>query len=51
VEEAIRVAEQVATMAVRGLLKRPSEIGQIRAQAARFDDAAVALNLSERPPD
>lgn len=42
-EEAIRVGEQVATLAVRGLLKRPSEIDRIRAQASAFDDAAVAL--------
>lgn len=41
-EEAIRVGEQVATLAVRGLLKRPSEIDRIRAQASVFDDAAVA---------
>jgi AcrR family transcriptional regulator len=44
-EEAIRVGEQVATIAVRGLLKRPSEIGRITAQAAQFDDAAVALRV------
>lgn len=43
VAEAIRVAEQVAVIAVRGLLKRPSEIGRISSQAAQFDDAAVAL--------
>lgn len=45
-EEAIRVGEQVATIAVRGLLKRPSEIGRITAQAAQFDDAAIALRVS-----
>jgi hypothetical protein len=44
-EEAIRVGEQVATIAVRGLLKRPSEIGRITAQAAQFDDAAIALRV------
>lgn len=38
VAEAMRVAEQVAIMSVRGLLKRPSEIGRITAQAAQFDD-------------
>jgi AcrR family transcriptional regulator len=43
VAEAIRVGEQVAVIAVRGLLKRPSEIGRITAQAAQFDDAAVAI--------
>ncbi len=47
VTEAVRVAEQVATIAVRGLLKRPSEIGRISAQAAQFDDAAVALKVSQ----
>lgn len=51
VEEAIRVGEQVATIAVRGLLKRPSEIARITSQAAQFDDAAIAIGLSERPPD
>jgi AcrR family transcriptional regulator len=40
--EAIRVGEQVAIMAVRGLLKRPSEITRITATAAQFDDAEVA---------
>lgn len=47
VTEAVRVAEQVATIAVRGLLKRPSEISRISAQAAQFDDAAVALKVSQ----
>ncbi len=42
-EEAIRVGEQVAVIAVRGLLKRPGEITKITAQAAVFDDAAAAL--------
>ena len=42
VAEAVRVAEQVAIISVRGLLKRPSEIGRISAVAAQFDDAAVA---------
>jgi hypothetical protein len=46
-EEAIRVGEQVATLSVRGLLKRPSEIGRITAQAAAFDDAAVAMRVNE----
>jgi hypothetical protein len=41
--DAVRVGEQVATLAVRGLLKRPSEIDRIRTQAAAFDDVAVAL--------
>jgi AcrR family transcriptional regulator len=50
VEEAIRVGEQVATIAIRGLLKRPSEITRIAAQAAAFDDAAVALRVNG-PPD
>ncbi|MDT5326681.1 MAG: hypothetical protein QOF25_3833 [Mycobacterium sp.] len=49
VEEAIRVGEQVAIIAVRGLLKRPSEIERIRAQAAQFDDAAVALHIAQPP--
>ncbi|WP_231750934.1 TetR/AcrR family transcriptional regulator [Mycobacterium sp. NAZ190054] len=42
-EEAVRVGEQVATIAIRGLLKRPTEISRIAAQAAAFDDAATAL--------
>jgi AcrR family transcriptional regulator len=46
-EEAIRVGEQVATLSVRGLLKRPSEIGRITAQAAAFDDSAVAMRVNE----
>lgn len=41
--DAVRVGEQVATLAVRGLLKRPSDIDRIRAQAGAFDDLAVAL--------
>ncbi len=43
VEEAIRVAEQVAVISVRGLLKRPSDIARITAQAAQFDDLALVL--------
>ncbi|HYO00801.1 MAG TPA: hypothetical protein VET27_02400 [Mycobacterium sp.] len=50
VGEAIRVGEQVAIIAVRGLLKRPSEITRISAQAAAFDDVAVALQVT-RPRD
>jgi AcrR family transcriptional regulator len=42
-QEALRVGEQVATLAVRSLLKRPSEIAKIAALAATFDDAAIAL--------
>jgi AcrR family transcriptional regulator len=44
VDEAIRVAEQVAVISVRGLLKRPSEITRITAQAAQFDDVGLVLN-------
>jgi AcrR family transcriptional regulator len=51
VAEAIRVAEQVAIISVRGLLKRPSEIGRISSQAAQFDDAAVALRASQTPSE
>jgi len=51
VEEAIRVGEQVAIIAVRGLLKRPSEIERIRVQAAQFDDAAVARQIAVPPSD
>ena len=40
---AVRVGEQVATLAVRGLLKRPGDIERIRAQAGAFDDLAAAL--------
>ncbi|MBJ7338885.1 TetR/AcrR family transcriptional regulator [Mycolicibacterium sp.] len=47
VEDAIRVGEQVAIIAVRGLLKRPSDIARISAQAAAFDDAAVALRVNQ----
>ena len=50
-EEAIRVGEQVATIAVRGLLKRPSEIARISSQAAQFDDASIALRVSRPQPD
>lgn len=49
VEEANRVGEQVATIAVRGLLKRPSEITRIAALAATFDDAEVALRVGQQP--
>lgn len=41
--DAVRVGEQVATLAVRGLLKRPGDVDRIRAQAGAFDDLAVAL--------
>ncbi|MCW2687140.1 MAG: transcriptional regulator [Mycobacterium sp.] len=51
VEEAIRVAEQVAVIAVRGLLKRPSEIARVSTQAAQFDDAKLALRVSQSEPD
>jgi AcrR family transcriptional regulator len=51
VEEAIRVGEQVAIIAVRGLLKRPSEITRITAQAGQFDDAAIAIRVSQPQPD
>jgi AcrR family transcriptional regulator len=47
VGEAIRVGEQVATISVRGLLKRPTQIHRISAQAAQFDDAAVALRVNQ----
>jgi hypothetical protein len=50
-EEAIRVGEQVAIIAVRGLLKRPSEIARISSQAAQFDDASIALRVSRPQPD
>ncbi|WP_431236597.1 TetR/AcrR family transcriptional regulator [Mycolicibacterium aichiense] len=50
VAEAVRVAEQVAIISVRGLLKRPSEIGRISTQAAQFDDTAVALSGSQASP-
>ena len=43
VDEAIRVAEQVAVISVRGLLKRPSEITRITAQAAQFDDVGLVM--------
>lgn len=48
VAEAVRVAEQVAVIAVRGLLKRPSDIVRVTAQAARFGDADLALRVSHR---
>jgi AcrR family transcriptional regulator len=51
VEEAIRVGEQVAVIAVRGLLKRPSEISRISLQAGQFDDSAIALRGSQTRPD
>jgi len=51
VEEAIRVGEQVAIIAVRGLLKRPSEITRISSQAGQFDDATIALRVSRPQPE
>lgn len=45
--EAVRVAEQVATIAVRGLLKRPGDIVRISSQAGQFDDVAVALRAGQ----
>jgi AcrR family transcriptional regulator len=51
VEEAIRVGEQVAVIAVRGLLKRPSEITRITTQAAQFDDASIALRVTRPQPE
>ncbi|MCV7346209.1 TetR/AcrR family transcriptional regulator [Mycolicibacterium rhodesiae] len=51
VTEAVRVAEQVAIISVRGLLKRPSEIGRISAQAANFDDAALVLKVVHSQAD
>jgi AcrR family transcriptional regulator len=47
-DEAIRVGEQVAIIAVRGLLRRPSEITRISAQAAQFDDASIALRVTRQ---
>jgi AcrR family transcriptional regulator len=49
--EAIRVAEQVAFISVRGLLRRPSDIARISTQAARFDDATVALRVGQSRPN
>ena len=49
-QEAIRVAEQVAVIAVRSLLKRPSDITRVSAQAAQFDDVALALRVNGRQP-
>ncbi|MGE0221404.1 TetR/AcrR family transcriptional regulator [Mycolicibacterium sp.] len=46
-DEAVRIAEQVAILSVRGLLKRPSEITRISARAARFDDAAFAARACQ----
>jgi AcrR family transcriptional regulator len=51
VQEAVRVGEQVATISVRGLLKRPSEIARICAQAAQFDDVATAHRVNQPQPD
>jgi AcrR family transcriptional regulator len=51
VDEAIRVAEQVAVIAVRGLLKRPSDISRVSAQAAQFGDTELALRVSQRESD
>jgi AcrR family transcriptional regulator len=50
IEEAVRVGEQVAIIAVRGLLKRPSDITRVSAQAGQFDDAAIAIRVSQPPP-
>jgi hypothetical protein len=38
-----KVIHQAVIIAVPGLLKRPSQIIRISAQAAQFDDAAIAL--------
>jgi len=43
VAAAVRIGEQVATLGLRGLLKRPGDVDRIRAQAAAFDDVAVAM--------
>lgn len=40
--EAQRLGEQVASFAVRGLLKQPTDITGIVAAAASFDDASIA---------
>ncbi|BBZ26109.1 hypothetical protein MMAD_04040 [Mycolicibacterium madagascariense] len=50
-DEAIRVAEQVAVIAVRSLLKRPSDITRVTAQAAQFDDVELALRVIRRQSD
>jgi hypothetical protein len=50
-DEAIRVGEQVAIIAVRGLLRRPSEIARISALAGQFDDASIALRVTRPQPD
>jgi hypothetical protein len=46
-----KVIHQVAIIAVRGLLKRPSEIIRISAQAAQFDDATIALRVCRPQPE
>jgi hypothetical protein len=46
-----KVIHRVAIIAVRGLLKRPSEIARISAQAAQFDDAAIALRVCRPQPE
>jgi hypothetical protein len=45
------IIHQVAIIAVRGLLKRPSEITRISAQAAQFADAPIALRVSRPQPE
>ena len=45
-----KVIHQAAIIAVRGLLERPGEITRISAQAAQFDDAAIALRVSRPQP-
>ena len=45
------IIHQVAIIAVRGLLKRPSEITRISAQAAQFADAAITLRVSRPQPE
>ncbi|MCV7424084.1 TetR/AcrR family transcriptional regulator [Mycobacterium yunnanensis] len=43
VAAAVRIGEQVATLSLRGLLKRPGDVERLRTQAAAFDDVAVAM--------
>ena len=48
--EILETLPEVAVIAVRSLLKRPCDITRVSAQAAQFDDVALALRVNGRQP-
>jgi TetR/AcrR family transcriptional regulator len=44
-----RIAEELAAMSVRSLLRRPDDLAGIRAAAARFDDLTAAASAGALP--